>query len=77
MTVMMTSHNPDHAFMISDTVVIMNQGRLKGYGPPDRVITEESLRDLYGIEVKIIDSVQGGKLCTPFMPEKSHSRGFK
>ena len=68
MTVMMTSHNPDHAFMISDKVVIMNQGKLKGFGPPDSVITEDSLKDLYGIEVKIIDSVQGGKLCMPFMP---------
>ena len=69
MTVIMTSHNPDHTFMVSDKVVIMNHGRLQGFGPPDRVITEESLKDLYGIEVKIIDSVQGGKRCSPFMPD--------
>jgi iron complex transport system ATP-binding protein len=74
-TVMMTSHNPDHAFMISDKVVIMNQGQLKGFGPPDRVITEESLRDLYGIKVKIIDSVQDGKFCIPLMPESSRGIG--
>lgn len=74
---MMTSHNPDHAFMISDKVIIMNQGRLKGFGPPDSVISEENLKDLYGIEVKIIDSINGGKLCTAIMPEKSRSIGLK
>ena len=68
MGVIMTTHYPDHAFLVCDTVAIMQRGRFVAIGSPDEVVTEENLRDIYGVDVQIADFDCGGfsrKVCVP------------
>ena len=46
--VVMTSHNPDHAFMVASRAVLLTRERRILTGPVDKVLTEENLREAYG-----------------------------
>jgi len=68
LAVLMTSHFPDHAFWIADRAAILHQGRLSVPDTPERVITEDKLRQVYGVEVRLI---QGDRqtVCSPTLPK--------
>ena len=63
----MTTHNPDHTFIACDKVAIMNRGAFTSVGPPEEVVTRQNLREIYGIDVDIIDYQGRGqrKVCIP------------
>jgi iron complex transport system ATP-binding protein len=62
LAVVMTSHNPDHAFLIADQTLAMSGGRTGTIGPTRELLTEALLTSLYGRPVRII--VEGGRtLC--------------
>ena len=63
----MTTHNPDHTFMASDKVAIMNRGRFTSVGTPDEVVTRQNLKEIYGIDVDIIEYAGefARKVCIP------------
>lgn len=64
--IIMTSHFPDHAFLISSKVAIMRKGEFLAFGPPDEVITEANLEAIYGIKVKVVDVGSAGyRVCVP------------
>ncbi|MCE7699495.1 MAG: ABC transporter ATP-binding protein [Methanobacterium paludis] len=65
LSVIMTSHYPDHAFLSSNKVAIMNKGSIMAMGSPEDVITEENMRDAYGIDVKVMDVDETRKACIP------------
>ncbi|MDD4281385.1 MAG: ABC transporter ATP-binding protein [Candidatus Methanofastidiosa archaeon] len=73
MTVVMSSHFPDHAFVASDTVAIMRDRSFKAMGAPEEVITDESMKETYGIGVRVTDvpGIVRRKVCVPLMDEKS------
>ena len=60
----MTIHDPNAALLFSDSVVLLNSGRVTAQGPPQEVVTEESLCSVYGIEV-VIGRVNGSLVVTP------------
>ncbi|NLW71031.1 MAG: ABC transporter ATP-binding protein [Eubacteriaceae bacterium] len=65
----MTSHNPDHAFLACDKVAIMNRGQFTSVGTPDEVVTKKNLKEIYGIDVDIIE-YEGSlkrKVCIPLL----------
>lgn len=68
--VVMTSHFPDHAFLCSSRVALLRRGGFQ-IGAPDEIVTEENLRDIYGISVKIAEvSIGNGigvKTCVPLI----------
>jgi iron complex transport system ATP-binding protein len=68
--VIMTSHNPDHAFMIADTVGIMFERNIHGFDRPDMVVTEEALLKIYGIQVRLQDDPTFGKICIPSLENR-------
>jgi len=56
--VLMATHAPSHAFYfksrgINTNAAIMNKGSIVAYGDPDRVVTEDNIRDVYGVKAKI------------------------
>jgi iron complex transport system ATP-binding protein len=53
LSIMMSSHLPNHALLHSSKVALMHNGGILAAGKPDDVISEESLQRIYGIEVKI------------------------
>lgn len=72
MAIIMASHFPDHAFMYSTDVLMIKDGTTYRQGPPDEIVTEESLRALYGVDTKIIKTnirsiknQQEIKVCVP------------
>jgi iron complex transport system ATP-binding protein len=65
--IIMTSHFPDHAFLVSSKVALMKQGGFIGVGTPDEVITDSNLEEVYNIRVKVVsvDTGVNRKICVP------------
>ena len=67
--VMLSPHDPDHAFLCAQRVALLHQGRLAGLGTPDEVITRESLREVYGVDVAVHEMVRPdgrvARVCVP------------
>ena len=61
--------DPDHAFLCAHRVALLHQGRLARLGPPDEVITRESLREVYGVEVTVMEVARAegrvARVCVP------------
>ena len=53
MGVLMTTHFPDHALMLASKTAVLSGGRIVAEGLARDVITDESMRELYGIEVHV------------------------
>jgi len=54
LVVLMTLHDPNLALLFSDRVVLMNEGAIVAGGCPETVITEENLKAVYGIDVRVV-----------------------
>jgi iron complex transport system ATP-binding protein len=67
LAVIMASHFPDHAFMAATDVAILKYGRMILKGRPDAVLTDSSMRETYGVDVKVLYVAQGveRKACFP------------
>lgn len=65
--IIMTSHYPDHTFLVCDRVAIMGERRFIAVGTPDDVVTEENLSDIYGIDIRVVMQGDGinRKVCIP------------
>ncbi len=65
--IIMTSHFPDHAFLVSSKVALMKRGELIDVGAPDDIVTESNLEKVYKIKVKIVNVDVGvnRKMCVP------------
>ena len=55
LTIIITSHQPQHALQFADHTMLLHQGHVLRQGVPVDVITEENLRLLYGIDLKLHD----------------------
>ena len=69
-TILMTTHSPDHAFLVSDKVVLIKEGHVMACGTPDDTLTSNSLSALYGIpavvtETTVISAGRPVKVCIP------------
>ena len=76
MAVMLSTHDPDHAFLCAHQVALLHQGRLARLGPPDEVITRESLREVYGVEVTVMEVARAegrvARVCVPALGATGH-----
>ncbi len=52
-SILMVTHDPDQAFYCASKVVLMKKGRLLSAGTPETTIIEGSMKEMYGIDVKI------------------------
>lgn len=76
LAVLMTTHHPDHAFLVADSAMMLAGGTLAGPMPPAALITAERLRAAYGVEAVIgAVAVPGGerRVCAPLI--EGHGRG--
>ena len=60
MSVLLTTHHPDHALFLADTVVLMGGPDAVTSGVADDLLTEETLSRLYDIDVRIVTYLEGG-----------------
>jgi iron complex transport system ATP-binding protein len=65
--VVLSTHDPDHAFLCGHRVALLHDGRLARLGTPDEVVTAESLREIYGVEVDVLalPGDRGRRVCVP------------
>ncbi len=70
LSVVMTSHFPDHTFISSNQVAILNDGALMAMGTPEEVVTEENMRKAYSIDVKILDVEAHRKAVIPLLNKR-------
>ncbi len=52
-TVVMTTHQPDHALRGADVAVLLADGRVEACGPPREVLTADRLSRVYGTPVHV------------------------
>jgi iron complex transport system ATP-binding protein len=52
-TIVVVLHDLEHAAWVADRVAVMHRGRLYAAGAPDRVIREDMLRDVFGVEARV------------------------
>ena len=65
LAVLLSTHDPDHAFSIGDRVALLDGGRLIAHGAPHEVLTPERLRAVYGVSVVVERLSQGQTVCAP------------
>ena len=65
LSIIMSSHFPDHAFLSSNKVAIMKDRKFIDFGTPEDVVTEKNLRNAYSIDVKLIELDDKRKVCVP------------
>ena len=66
--VVLSTHDPGHAFLCADRVALLHGGRLVALGDPEATITPESLRRVYGVEVAVVPLPGHGRsVCTPIL----------
>jgi iron complex transport system ATP-binding protein len=67
--VVMSTHDPDQAFLCADRVALFHRGTLLCAETPERAVTAEHLRLVYGVEVRIetVTDEAGGprRVCVP------------
>lgn len=65
-SIIQSTHQPDHAFLFADDVLVIDGGGVRAFGNPKDVITEELVADIYGIDVKISSLFNDRvRVCTP------------
>jgi iron complex transport system ATP-binding protein len=66
--VVLSTHDPDHAFLCAHRVALLHGGRLARLGTPEEVVTAESLRETYGVDVDVLalpGAGGGRRVCVP------------
>lgn len=47
-TIILSSHNPNHALFLNANVLLMNRGKIVQYGSSSEIINKENLKEIYG-----------------------------
>jgi iron complex transport system ATP-binding protein len=65
-TIVMVLHDLNQAARYSDELLAIRDGRLVAAGPPAEVVTEETVRAVFGLDVLVVeDPATGGPLVVP------------
>jgi iron complex transport system ATP-binding protein len=60
LTVLFSTHHPDHALFLADSVVLMMSDAVRG-GEARLLLTDDTLSTLYGIDVRTVDYREDGR----------------
>jgi iron complex transport system ATP-binding protein len=63
--VVLSTHEPEHAYMVADTVAVLSRGRIVAYGPPEAVVTADMLSAVYGAAVAVERTASGRVAIVP------------
>jgi iron complex transport system ATP-binding protein len=75
-TMIMTTHDPNHAFLFPGRALLMHPGGRIVIGAPAEVITEAALSASYGIGISVLgvgrpDGLTAFKFCTPWYNQRT------
>lgn len=54
-SIIISTHDPDHAFQCADRVAMLKDGNIVAMGTPEETLTNEALYGLYDVKVKIVE----------------------
>src|SRR5260370_20138541 len=63
--IVLSTHDPDHALLVSTRVAIIADGALRAIGSPDAVVTAEMLSAIYRTQVLVEETPSGRRVCVP------------
>lgn len=70
MSVIMVTHDPDHALFCADRVIVMKEGSILLDGSSEETITTETLQEIYqtNVQVLVVPLADGRvkRVCVPF-----------
>lgn len=58
-------HDLNLAYRYADTVVVLNDGKMAGYGKPQEILTPACISNVYGVDSFVVDN-EYGKFLVPF-----------
>ena len=58
-TVLLSTHDPQHALWFADRALALQGGRVLALGTPREVVTPDRLQQLYGRQIDLLDTPQG------------------
>jgi iron complex transport system ATP-binding protein len=77
--ILFSTHDPDHAFLCAEQVLMLRDGHILSAGRPSEVITRDNLRRLYGVEVEVVTATlpdgRVSRLCVPGLTGLHTTRG--
>lgn len=53
--VILSTHNPEQALMYASKVIVIKDGRVNKIGIPNDVITQDMIKEIYNLEVNLVD----------------------
>ena len=65
LTVILSTHDPDHAFAVGTGVALLHEGRVRATGAPQDALTADALSAVYGVDVKVEALADGRTVCVP------------
>jgi len=66
LAVLLSTHHPDQAFACADRVAVLAGGELLRIGAPAEVVTTDTLRECYGVEVAVLPVADDRyRVCVP------------
>jgi iron complex transport system ATP-binding protein len=64
--IVMTTHTPDHAILLDDTVALLDRKGTLSVGSVDAIMKEDILREVYRTDLKLIYVPEVGRMtCLP------------
>ena len=57
-TILLTTHNPNHALKLKSNVILMNNGKIEKVGPAKDIINIETLSNIYGDSLTYSDNLE-------------------
>ena len=57
--IVQSTHNPEQTYMLADRIIAIKDAKILSAGRPEDIMDEELIRELYGIDVSVVESVQG------------------
>ena len=63
--IVLSTHDPDHAFAVGTTVALMRSGKILASGEPSAVLTAERLSGVYEVKITIERLADGRTICVP------------
>jgi iron complex transport system ATP-binding protein len=67
LSLLITTHSPNHVFELASQVAVLKAGRLLACGPPEEILTEARLEEVYAVPLRILDAGGRHKACVPAM----------
>ncbi|UZE46811.1 ABC transporter ATP-binding protein [Rhodopseudomonas sp. P2A-2r] len=68
LSVIFTTHHPDHALGIASNTLLMLRDAQHLYGPAASVLTEDNLARMYGVPVRRVDVRSAGETVSAIVP---------